>query len=1214
MSLPGGYLDTSSYKISLKLTNFLGGSSTSEVEILIVSKSVPVITIFGNSFKQISRMQSLSLTSDVYTTRCTPDGGTIKSNKDLVYVWSVYQGEDDVTNDIYNTAKSPNLFKLAPFSLKSGEIYTITLSVLYSKDLTSSDISVTVFVKPSEIVALISGGAEMSLLPGRSITLDASGSYDLDLSLDETAYFSYNWKCMTIKPRLSLDCGLQYDSDKNNSYVTLKALNSIEIFSQYQITVEVSDDKRSSIATVSISIIEGGSPILSILNDVPKMNPSQKVVIGASIEVPDSFVESKAHWIAVNNKDVEVDISETALTSTDFDVSTTPGTYFFYMVLGSNALPEFSVTTFKLLCQHSSASIVVVMNGPPQPGIFEVSPTEGVELDTNFLFSASLWSDDDLPVSYEFGFYATNFSEAIATVKSRSESSFAYSNLPAGEDTLNFKIRSVASVLDSLNAQSTAVSWVTVTRFVAIDPKALADTIGSRLEAAMNSSNPEDTLKFLSVASAVMNFINCSTTSVDYCNQLNRHPCSNTQQTCGPCFDDFVGSEGDSNTQCMVFQLPTVTNDDAPIDTFKRCEWDGDCGNPWEFCNDIKQCEFKDKSCTNDCNSNGQCLYSSIFTGESTPICKMNDLSCESICICNDGWDGFDCGISQEAMLAKLNLRESMMASMTSVLDSVDEAGALSALTNIKMMCQNPAELSLHASSMAMDSTDTLLSISAASDVPYENLLGNFDTIDNVQTAMTRRSGNPTSASRRLSSDSTDVFSLMSSMASVIMNQMFDGQVPVTKTKSNLRMSSSVAKNSGDNVKVLSPLSLMEQLANMKPFGIEISKIADPQPTKITTSIALSKAFGSDAAEKFLSNPLMVSVDDITTCQTMETGKVGCQFTFEIQNNKGQVYGDKDIDRTTLQNFTSTCVSGVLTHYQYACNNNFTVSYDCDGKVDGDVISYCPYKIRAPQCYVNSKSDDCNVVSYNALSTTCTCLLTSDNLRRRRALSTSSAFSLQRRRRLSTSTDSNAYEGQVTSEVSDQVVTPQAVVVGAPTYKPTQKPKAPTASYTPVSIQITQQVDGLDYSDLDSDDEINSNGRVIIIAVKNIINQANSWSLTESDITIDSVSSSSRRYLVAGVNVVYTVTGGQSGISPSTATTLIENAIKNSITSGSFTSGLVAAHSSLGGAYTGSTDFTQVSASVTPVFVVTAVYTPNPTVEPTRFPTIGNTNTSIHRI
>ena len=45
-------------------------------------------------------------------------------------------------------------------------------------------------MKPSDIVAVISGGAQRNLLPGRSIDFDASGSYDLDLSSDALPNFS----------------------------------------------------------------------------------------------------------------------------------------------------------------------------------------------------------------------------------------------------------------------------------------------------------------------------------------------------------------------------------------------------------------------------------------------------------------------------------------------------------------------------------------------------------------------------------------------------------------------------------------------------------------------------------------------------------------------------------------------------------------------------------------------------------------------------------------------------------------------------------------------------------------------------------------------------------------------------------------------------------------------------------------------------------------
>ena len=193
-----------------------------------------------------------------------------------------------------------------------------------------------------------------------------------------------------------------------------------------------------------------------------------------------------------------------------------------YFVLGANALPENSITTFKLQCQKASASIVVVMNGPPVPGLYVIDPLIGDELITYFLFSASLWLDDDLPITYSFGFYSSNTSTTVATFQKRSESSFANYTLPSGQIDSNYTIRTIVTVYDSINAQSTLINIVQVYPFKASDSNALVNAIGSQLAAAMNSSNPEDALNFLAVASAVMNSVNCSSASPSYCNQLNR--------------------------------------------------------------------------------------------------------------------------------------------------------------------------------------------------------------------------------------------------------------------------------------------------------------------------------------------------------------------------------------------------------------------------------------------------------------------------------------------------------------------------------------------------------------------------------------------------------------------------------------------------------------------------------------------------------------------
>ena len=54
----------------------------------------------------------------------------------------------------------------------------------------------------------------------------------------------------------------------------------------------------------------------------------------------------------------------------------------------------------------TSASISVTTNGPLL-GSVQVNPTTGMELLDIFHFRAFNWEDDDLPLSYGFGYYST---------------------------------------------------------------------------------------------------------------------------------------------------------------------------------------------------------------------------------------------------------------------------------------------------------------------------------------------------------------------------------------------------------------------------------------------------------------------------------------------------------------------------------------------------------------------------------------------------------------------------------------------------------------------------------------------------------------------------------------------------------------------------------------------------------------------------------------
>ena len=223
----------------------------------------------------------------------------------------------------------------------------------------------------------------------------------------------------------------------------------------------------------------------------------------------------------------------------------------------------------------------------------------------------------------------------------------------------------------------------------------------------------------------------------------------------------------------------------------------------------------------------------------------MDDISCLAQCKCNEGWDGSDCSVKSKDMESKVKLRDSMMESMTNVLGTVDDAGVVSALANVQMMVQSPNEISTASSKLAVTATQNMLKLSAKSKLPYEKLLSTLNTLDNIQTAMTK---NAKSKRRRLltdtsSNDTRAVFDSVITMSSIIMSQMVEGQTPVTQINGNIRMSTEVVASKGNQVKVLTPLTYMEQQSDVVPFGVAISNMAQPNAVKVTTMFIMLSSY-----------------------------------------------------------------------------------------------------------------------------------------------------------------------------------------------------------------------------------------------------------------------------------------------------------------------------------------------------------------------------------
>ena len=121
-------------------------------------------------------------------------------------------------------------------------------------------------------------------------------------------------------------------------------------------------------------------------------------------------------------------------TQDGIDYNKVEGTISLHRKKHSNTLYTFTVTVSYITSGFSSsASIQVMTNGPPLLGKVTVNPTTGFEILDKFYFTASKWEDDDLPLSYSYGFYRSDGSKNVLQVKSESNSgSFIF---PSGDSS-----------------------------------------------------------------------------------------------------------------------------------------------------------------------------------------------------------------------------------------------------------------------------------------------------------------------------------------------------------------------------------------------------------------------------------------------------------------------------------------------------------------------------------------------------------------------------------------------------------------------------------------------------------------------------------------------------------------------------------------------------------------------------------------------------------
>jgi hypothetical protein len=249
------------------------------------------------------------------------------------------------------------------------------------------------------------------------------------------------------------------------------------------------------------------------------INPRDKLRLTASIVYGSN---GRFSWQC---DDSSIALSSVSLTATTMllppQSTTSQSTFTTTLILSGNSLPERSKFTFSLTCVldnglTSSAAITVVTNGPPLPGYFTVSPAlGGEEIKTLFTFSAASWTDENLPLTYSFGFVSGTGTPLI--VQSTSALSYGTSTLPAGNEGSAYQVLCTAQIYDEMMANSSAVYLVEVKK----SSMKFEDLQGVlNMQISEGSGGADSTKQAIATVSSMLNNVNCTNTI--NCRALNR--------------------------------------------------------------------------------------------------------------------------------------------------------------------------------------------------------------------------------------------------------------------------------------------------------------------------------------------------------------------------------------------------------------------------------------------------------------------------------------------------------------------------------------------------------------------------------------------------------------------------------------------------------------------------------------------------------------------
>jgi hypothetical protein len=1027
------------YTLEVTLCNFLFACGIKSKTFVVSSSSnVPVVSLRAQNTITINRNTTLLISGGAYVSVCQNDAqttSTMKTSLSLKYTWTL--SKDNVLQEapsLQSVSVNPMQFKLPAYTLSPLTLYSVQLTVMHTVSLKSSSATVLVSVNGGEIICSITSpsssssstqsrlvGSDLRLRVGESLQLDWAGSYDENLVGSSThSQLLFEWNCFKISPSYQSSCeGLlvigasptsssQIQIDTNSSTVRDQDLFQFSLRGR-SATAAVGDTRYCE-RIFNLMVLASESPLLAInviggsvlSSEAIKFNPSTKLKVLGSVAIKSP---GQALWSV---DDPSIDLLSLSLSPLSLTLGPSQTPHVFSLVVPGGSLSQ-SAFTLTLSCsldngRSSSLRVLIQPNSPPSSCSFVVDPPVGIMLQTSFLMVTSACIDEDLPFSYQFGYFYPSsidfspLSKDIVVLRSKMELSHASALLPSGAPEDRYALVSFVRVFDNLDSSSLSSVKVQVNQ-TDILPLEFLDLVSRGVNESTMSQSVDGLKAIISSSTSLLNEVNCSNAPLSVCERLNRNRCGTTVGTCGECWSGYVGISGPSNTLCMPIstrRLFVTSQTNLASQENKSCQSEADCTDGLFLECRSKRCQAIQQSCPNSCSGHGRCVFVSKYDPNVTlSECGVLDLNCVSRCDCLEGFVGSSCSRLQSELSHGQVIRRFLLGGVSKMIEmeNPDRENIISWVGSLSALATEYTDLDDDSKFVLGVLCDKVLTIALELELSPEEVSGMAKAIDLILSI----SSNATSAGRDRQSL---VSSLLQSYNKFLLGDMVEGQETVEVVTTLFRSSSfylSSSSSSSSSHKLSSPLSFLESLAMSLPNSTSSSSNSSRmQLQSITLPALVSYPLKVSLFETY---PItLISSDSSPNASELSNGFGGllygspcletndsCVLRVELGN-----HNPPNVPNGDSVSFEADCSVGLIEDHFFLCPSGEQLLIHCNGSLAGKGKRRCPILTPTASCNsftvpVDKDSGEpvfmlhCDLVSYTPTSTICDCVVVNPN-------------------------------------------------------------------------------------------------------------------------------------------------------------------------------------------------------------------------------------------